>query len=149
MFSSHAGSSDCPYPGLSGTSTSKRVASFSMKGSTAGSPLAPGRNTSGRPLPPRRTCSLQPSTSRKLSVNGMREFAAGDAGLDDHGRNLSEVHRRHDVRAGDSGNLGEAAQHLDADLAPLALRVRRVLQPRDVRIRDDGAEELLAHPARR
>src|SRR2546425_6897957 len=117
-----------------------------MKGSTAGSPLAPGRNTSGRPLPPRRTCSLQPSISTNWSVNGMRELAAGDARLDDHGGGLGEVHPRPDVRAGGAGNLGEVAQHFDADLASPPLPGRRVLQARDVRIGGDGAGELLAHP---
>src|SRR2546422_1584430 len=147
MFSSHSGSSDWPYPGWSGTSTSKRCASFSMNGSTTGAPLAPCRKTSGAPLPPRRKCVRQPSIATVWSVNGMGELATGDAGLDDHRGDLGEVHRRHDVRAGDAGNLGELAQHFDADRAPLTLRVGRVFQARDVGIRDDGAEELFAHPA--
>src|SRR5439155_8166785 len=90
-----------------------------------------------------------PSTSTKWSVNGMSELAAGDAGLGDDRRNLGKVHRRHDMRAGDAGDFGEPVQHLDADLASFAPRVGGFLEARNMRVRDDRAEELLTHPARR
>src|SRR5690349_15484505 len=83
------------------------------------------------------------------SVNGMGKRPPGDAGFSDDRRDLAEVHRRHDVRAGHAGNVGELAQYLDANLAPFALRIARAFEALDEALGDDRAVELVAHPARR
>src|SRR5262249_7594498 len=107
-----------------------------MKGSTTGAPLAPARKTSGAPLPARRECVRQPSTSTKWSLNGMPHpilyLPAGDARFQDDVGDLEEVHRCHDVRAGHAGNLGQLAQHLDANLASLGLGIARFLEAIDM-----------------
>src|SRR3954466_6487669 len=129
--------------------TSKRSASFSMTGSMTGAPLAPCRKMSGMPLPTQRESVRQPMSWTVWSVNGMVHAAAGDTGFGDDRRDLGKVHRRHDMSAGDAGNVGQPVQHLDADLAPLELGVGRALEALDERVGDDRAEELVAHPARR
>src|SRR4051812_30513316 len=53
---------------------------------------------------------------------------AGDPGFLDHDRDFGEVHRRHDVRAADAGNVGELLKHLDADPAAFALRIGGLLK---------------------
>ena len=97
-----------------------------MNGMIAGAPLAPCRKSSGSPAPPRRRCVLQPSTSTKLSREAHAAcafFSTPDSSI--AAGDLGEVHRRHDVRAGDAGDVGELLQHLDADPAALAPSGRR------------------------
>src|SRR5262245_5804195 len=53
MVSSHAGVSDWPKPGCSGTITSNFFASLAMAGSQMPAPPPPCRNKSGAPVPPR------------------------------------------------------------------------------------------------
>ena len=70
-------------------------------------------------------------------------------GVADHIGDRRLVARRHDVHAGNAGNGGELAHQVEAEPAALGGGIARRLQPRDRRVGNDGAEQLLAHPARR
>src|SRR6185437_13394282 len=85
-----------------------------------------------------------PVTTRTLSepLDGLpRPF--------DDNRHRGVVVRRHDVAAVDLRDLAERGDRLDADAAAFGQRIARAFHARDEGVRNDRAEQLLLHPARR
>src|ERR1043166_7437535 len=82
MLSSQSGVSEAPYPGWSGTITSKRRDSRSMNGIQAETPSAPCRYNSGAPCPPRIILILQLLTVSNVSRCGILGLRCPTPGVD-------------------------------------------------------------------